>query len=66
MLHQFFKSGDLSKVNNYRPISLISTVSKVLEKIVFKHTFNFLHDNKILSHLQSGFVPGDNTINQLT
>ena len=32
-----------------------------MEKIVHKHTFNFLLDR----HVQSGFVPGDSTVNQL-
>ena len=54
-----------SVVSNYRPISLLSTVGRVLEKIVHKHLFNFLRDNNILTTLQSGFVPGDSTVNQL-
>ena len=32
------KSGDRSLVNNYRPISLLCTVSKVLDKIIYNHT----------------------------
>ena len=60
-----FKKDDPSVASNYRPISLLSTVGKVLEKIVHKHLFNFIHDNNILTTLQSGFVPGDSTVNQL-
>ena len=60
-----FKKDDPSVVSNYRPISLLSTVGKVLEKIVHKHLFNFIRDNNILTTLQSGFVPGDSTVNQL-
>ena len=59
------KKGDKDKVNNYRPISLLPTVSKILEKIVFKHVYNFLHTNNLLSVHQSGFRPGDSTLNQL-
>ena len=58
-----FKKDDPSVVSNYRPISLLSTVGKVLEKIVHKHLFNFIRDNNILTTLQSGFVPGDSTVN---
>ena len=61
-----FKSGDPSLVNNYRPISLLSTLGKVFERVIFKHTYNYLHENHILTSLQSGFTPGDSTINQLT
>ena len=39
-----FKKDDPSVVSNYRPISLLSTVGKVLEKIVHKHLFNFIRD----------------------
>ena len=57
---------DLSIVSNYRPISLLNAESKVLERLVFKYLYNHLHDNNLLSSLQSGFIPGDSTINQLT
>ena len=33
---------------------------------MFKHLYNHFHDNQILSSLQSGFIPGDSTVNQLT
>lgn len=61
-----FKAGDPSVPSNYRPISLLSSLSKVLERLVFKHLYNHFLDNSILSPLQSGFVPGDCTTNQLT
>ena len=60
-----FKKDDPSVVSNYRPISLLSAVGKVLEKVVHKHLFNYIRDHKILSDLQSGFIPGDSTVNQL-
>ena len=59
------KKDDPSDVSNYRPISLLSTVGKVLEKIVHKYLFNFFRNNNILTTLQSGFIPGDSTVNQL-
>ena len=61
-----FKSGDPSLVSNYRPISLLSSLGKVLERIVSKHLYNHLHEHSILTPFQSGFVPGDSTTNQLT
>ena len=59
------KKEDPSDPSNYRPISLLSAVGKVLEKLVHKHVFNFCRDNALISSLQSGFVPGDSTVNQL-
>jgi hypothetical protein len=50
---------------NNRPISLLSCVSKVLEKIIFKHVFNHLLENKLLYKFQSGFIPGHSTSHQL-
>ena len=60
-----FKIGDSSKLNNYRPVSLLFCTSKILECIVFKTVFNYLRDNNILSSHQSGFQSGDSTVNQV-
>ena len=62
MLHQSIKN-DPSDVSNYRSIFLLSTVSKVLENIVHKYLFNFFRDNNVITPFQSGFVPGDSTVN---
>ena len=61
-----YKKDDHSLVCSYRPISLLSTVGKTLEKVIHKHIFNFFQDNNIITCLQSEFVPGDSTVNQLT
>ena len=60
-----YKKNDPSDPSNYRPISLLSTLGKTMEKVVHKHVFNYLRDYKVLSPLQSGFIPGDSTVNQL-
>lgn len=60
-----YKKDDPSLVNNYRPISLLSTVGKVMEKVIHKHMFNFFSEHQLITPLQSGFVPGDSTVNQL-
>ena len=60
------KKGDLSIVSNHRPISLLNSEDKVIERLVFKHLYNHLRDNNILTSLQSGFIPCDSTVNQLT
>lgn len=60
-----FKKGDKLLTSNYRPISLLSTVGKVFERIVFKHIFNHLISNNLLYKYQSGFIPGHSTVHQL-
>ena len=50
---------------NYRPISLLPICGKILEKIIFDVIYKHLTDNDLLTPNQSGFRPGDSTINQL-
>ena len=59
------KKDDKSDISNYRPISLLNTIGKVFEKLVNKHVYNFFVSNYTISCLQSGFVQGDSTVNQL-
>ena len=49
-----YKSGDRSSVKNYRPISLLCTVSKVLERIVYDKIIDFLTPS--ISLHQFGFL----------
>ena len=58
-----FKKDDRQSKLNYRPVSLLCSLSKILEKIVFIRLYNFLLDIGYLSCLQSGFRPGDSTVN---
>ena len=60
------KGGNRSSPKNYRPVSLLCNPEKLFERVVFKHLYNHLNENQILTPLQSGFIPGDSTINQLT
>ena len=50
-----FKKGWKTNVSNYRLISLLTILSKVIEKVVHKQTINFLNDNNICYKYQSGF-----------
>ena len=52
-------------ISNYRPISLLPICGKIFEKIVFKHPYNYLISNNLITKNQSGFRPGDSTVNQL-
>ena len=60
------EKDDPSLVRNYRPIYLLYSENKVFERLVLKHLYNNLWDNNVLSFLQSGFIQGDSTVNQLT
>ena len=60
-----FKKENRQYKVNYRPVSLLSSFSKICEKIVFDRLYNFLIDIVFLYKYQSGFRPGDSTINQL-
>ena len=51
-----FKNNKQNDVNNYRPISLLSVISKCMERCVYKHIHNHLLDNDILTTCQSGFI----------
>ena len=51
--------------NNYRPVSLLPSLSKICEKIVFARLYDLLLDIVFLYKYQSSFRPGDSTINQL-
>ena len=50
-----FKAGDPDNVDNYRPISLLCTFSKIFEKIVAKRLLSYIEKNKILNNFQFGF-----------
>ena len=60
-----FMKSDKSIASNYRPISLLSYVSKFFERTVFKYVFNHISRHKYMHKLQSGFLPGYSTTHQL-
>ena len=51
-----YKQGDKHLTTNYRPISLISNLAKVFEKIIHNRLINFLNDNNVISKNQYGFL----------
>ena len=56
-----FKKGDKTEMDNYSPISLISNVSKILEKLMYKRLYTFLEENNSFYPYQSGFKPSNST-----
>ena len=63
-----YKSKDQNECTNYRTISLLLTISKLLEKIMYKRTFNFLEHTGQLYNSQYGFRTGhscENAVSEL-
>ncbi|CAK1604430.1 unnamed protein product [Parnassius mnemosyne] len=50
-----FKNGKRDIITNYRPISLLPSMSKLLERIINTRLIKYLEDNEILSNGQFGF-----------
>lgn len=60
-----YKKGDKSLPNNYRPVSLTSVISKMMESIVRDAIITHLMANNLISDSQHGFVPGRDCMTQL-
>ncbi|PIK60466.1 putative RNA-directed DNA polymerase from mobile element jockey-like [Apostichopus japonicus] len=56
-----FKKGESNIYENYRPISILSCFSKILERLMSNRIINFLDANDILCKEQYGFRPGHST-----
>ena len=61
----FKKKGSALNPVNYRPISLLSCLSKILERVVFNRIYEHLTTNRLLSDKQSGYRPHHSTQLQL-
>ena len=60
-----FKKGNKKVASNYRPVSLISIVCKIMETIVRNHIVDHMKKNKLFSPRQYGFISGRSTTLQL-
>ena len=56
-----FKDGDCHEYTNYRPISLLSSFAKLLEKIVARQLVGFLNAHNVIYQHQYGFRSNHNT-----
>ena len=50
-----FKSGNTTELDNYRPISMLPVLSKVLERVVNTQFIDYLESNRLLYKYQFGF-----------
>ena len=60
-----YKKGERTIPANYRPVSLLSNVGKVFERVLFKHIYNHLYINNLLYKYQTGILPSHSTTLQL-
>ena len=60
-----YKNGQKDKLDNYRPISLLSTFSKIFEKLMKKILLNFLESKSIITPEQFGFRQNFSTFHAL-
>ena len=50
-----YKSGPSDRLENYRPISVLPIMSKVIEKVVHKRLVDYLEEHHMLADQQFGF-----------
>ena len=60
-----FKKGSRYSVNNYRPISLTSSICRLLERALCDIILSYLIGHNLISQQQHGFLPGRSTVTQL-
>ena len=56
-----YKKDDPHEISNYRPISILPSISKILEKVVYNRLYHFLNSNKLLNPNQYGFRKNHST-----
>ena len=60
-----YKSGPKNVIGNYRPISVLNTVSKLFESLMKQSLLSFLKTNNIITEHQYGFIKGTSTFDAL-
>ena len=56
-----YKAADIGDLTNYRPISVLLSFSKILEKIMYNRLFSYASQQKILYLKEFGFQAGHST-----
>ena len=51
--------------SNFRPISLLPTLSKICESVMHERLFKHCIENDLISHKQAAYLKGDSTVSQL-
>ena len=56
-----FKKGGKSILSNYRPISLLPSISKLFEKVIYQQLYKYFEDSNLFYESQYGFRKGHST-----
>ena len=57
-----YKAGNSNLMSNYRPISILPTLSKIFEKLIHSRIYKFLEENEVIYNYQFGFRQHHSTI----
>jgi len=60
-IRPLFKKGDRQEMQNYRPISILSMLSRILEKLMYNRLLSFLKKHNVLTNMQHGFKDNKST-----
>ena len=61
IISPIFKKNETTDINNYRPISILPQISKILERIIYNRLIDFITKNNIINQNQFGFIKKHNT-----
>ena len=60
-----FKSGERNDPNNFRPISVLPTIDRVFERLVYEQMYTYFTENNLIQPRQSGFRSLHSTVTAL-
>ena len=61
IVQPIFKSGNPSDPSNFRPISIVPVIMKIIERVIHQQLYHYLSQNHLLSPTQHGFRPRHST-----
>ncbi len=61
----FKNKGLKTSISNYRPVTLLNSLSKLFERVIYSETIKYVIQNNLIYQYQSGFIKGHDTQKQL-
>ena len=50
-----FKKGDKDLLNNYRPISMLPSISKIFETVIYNQLYEYFQEHRVITNSQYRF-----------